>query len=378
MQLRLILLGDIFLGGELTSYWHDPHFDPFHRLHRLRRENDIIFANVETVFYRGPLRPFRSGHLWSPPESVRALTRLPLDVAGYANNHTMDFGAHAMMVSIELLESRGIACIGSGLTPDQASRGCIIEKNGLRVGFLAYTTSAFHVRAITAGPWSVGCAPMKQKKMRYDILRLRPKVDVLCVSLHWGYEFLHVPHPNQRTLAMRLIEWGADVIMGTHPHVVQGYESIEGRPVFYSLGNCIFPGYERLDGLHRSRQKDENRAIVGLVEIRKKAGSLSFNMSVIPIEFKFPYVQFLMGHEKREFENDLILWNQALNGEGLSSPIFSEAMVEMKRRDKVWNKTRLKRILRRFIWEPLMTLLGPHCIEAIKLKWKKGTFKVHS
>lgn len=371
IPLRLLLLGDIFLGGDLSPSWNDLHFDPFSKIHSLVRDGDIIYGNIETSFFRGPLRPFRSNHLWSPPESICALQKLGLDVAGYANNHVMDYGASAMMRSATLLGEKGICCIGAGWTLAEASKGCVIERNGLKIGFLAYTTNAFHVRSITAGRLSTGSASMRKKYMKSDIERLRTEVDMLCVCLHWGYEFLNVPHPKQRKLASQLIKWGSDVIIGTHPHVVQGYESIFRRPVFYSLGNFLFPGYECLNGSHFSWPKENNESIIGIVEITENDGNLKFNISSIPVFFEFPYVKLMTGQEKEKFENRLEKWNQALRGEDAAKSIIEEAMAEMKKQSKRWIKSRPIDILRRIVLEPILMLLGPHRISAIKLILKR-------
>jgi poly-gamma-glutamate capsule biosynthesis protein CapA/YwtB (metallophosphatase superfamily) len=368
--LRLVLFGDIFLGGDLTHLWYTPDYDPFKALHSMIRNDDLIYANIESTFFRGPLRPRRSNHLWSPPESVRALNTLGLDVAGYANNHSFDFGTKAMMRSINLLEKNDIACIGAGLTVDKASEGHIIERNGWKVGFKAYTTNAYHVRSIVASNFSVGCAPMNKKRMKSDLEKLRLETDVICVALHWGYEFLHIPHPKQRVLASQLIEWGADVIIGTHPHVVQGYEKINNRPVFYSLGSLILPEYENTNGIHDSRTNIDNQAIVGIVEIINDTDDHRFIQSHIPIKFNYPYVSSMSELEKIDFEKNLSIWIKALTEEFDAGSNFIETMAEIKARDRQW-PIRIWNHLKGIIVNLLTTLIGTCRMDSIRYRLRR-------
>ncbi len=365
--LHLVLLGDIFLGGDLTPKWREPGFDPFSRLHALVEPGSVLMATVETVFRRGPLRPRRSGHLYGPPESVESLKRLGLTVAGFAHNHAMDFGSRAMLKSVELLRANGIECIGCGWNQREASTGCIVERNGLRLGFLAYTSGAYHVRSVLAGACSVGSAPIDPKRMAADIRRLRSAADVVCVSLHWGFEYIHVPHPDQRRLASYLVENGADVILGSHPHTVQGYEIIAGKPVFYSMGNLVFPEYEKLYGDRHTWGPENDLSLMADIRIsRDESGGRRFDVSIIPLRFRFPEVTVLTGTERQRFEDDLALWCAALRQEAGGREIMSRGLEEMKRRDRAWRHSFPRRMARRMFYEPLELLLGPHRMDAVR------------
>lgn len=358
-EIRLFVLGDIFPGGDLIPNWKEADFDPFHGIRDLLQADELVFGNIECVFYHGPSRPHRGSHLWAPPESVNGLKKLGLSVAGLANNHVMDFGPEAMLRSAALLESNGIRCVGAGRDIRAAVRGCVIEHKGWRVGFAAFTTNAYYVRAITANARSAGCAPMRESIMETEIRRLRSQVDLLCVGLHWGYEYLHVPQPEQRQLTRQIIQWGADVIVGSHPHVVQGYEYLAGRPVFYSLGNFIFPNYVRADCSRRVWELIQNHSLAGLIRVSDHSGKLTIGTSVIPLVFDFPTVRRLSESEQVMFDMKLHEWLDALREDPSAAPIIATTRAEVRRRDFQWRRNWGKRLFKNCIMRPILAKLKP-------------------
>ncbi|MFC1462236.1 CapA family protein [Verrucomicrobiota bacterium] len=362
--LRLVLLGDMFMGGSLSMHWADTEFSPFAALREVARNDSVVLCTVETLFHRGPLRPRRSGHLYSPPESAVALERLGLSAASLAHNHAMDFGVRALTRTQELLESRGIATVGCDGAAKQVPGGTVISRNGWRIGFLAYTTSVYHVRSVVSGRFSAGCAPMEKRRMVADVQRLRAECDVLCVALHWGYEFLHVPTQEQRGIAAGLIEQGVDVIIGSHPHVVQGYEFIQGRPAFYSLGNLMFPEYETISGQVQEWARENNQSICAEVTVSTTDGHPTYAVDIVPLEFRFPNVTRLTGVDKEAFEGKLDSWNAALNDRNCE---LTRAMrTEVSKREKAWRRSLPARLIRRLVYEPLELLLGPHRMAVLR------------
>lgn len=366
-NLSLTLLGDIFLGGDLTKFWYETEaFNPFEELKKKLSKTELIYANIEDTFYQGPLRPHRSGHLWAPPASVESLKTLGLSVAGLANNHIMDFGYSAFIRTQQLLHSKGIRCIGAGFSISEASRGCVINKKGWKIGFLAFTTRAFHVNSIVASSSSVGCAPMTDRNLEKSINRMKSRVDVLCIGLHWGYEFCQVPHIKQRKLASKIIEMGADVIAGTHPHVVQGYEIINDCPVFYSLGNLIFPEYERIDGLKQKWEPINNYSIMATIRIAENGDGYKLTPNIVPLKFCFPYVKLLEPKENAEFLKKMNILNSAIIKREPGKLLASETHKELKKRNIAWCRIKLIKKSRLFIIDVISILLGPYRLEKLK------------
>jgi hypothetical protein len=162
-----------------------------------------------------------------------------LDVAVLGNNHISDYGDDAVVDTTEVLKSAGISYLGYGQNLAEALRPLILDRQGVRVGFLAYsclTTNGDNY----ATPVSPGVAPLSLPLIKRSIEKTRPSVDGLFVYLHWGVEQQHYPVPEQMRVARRIIDWGADAVIGTHAHVIQPYESYGNGHIFYGLGNFLF------------------------------------------------------------------------------------------------------------------------------------------
>ncbi|GAF84522.1 unnamed protein product, partial [marine sediment metagenome] len=211
-NLRLFALGDIFL-------WTKSRVDPFENVKGLFPKHALIFGNLETVLSdRGnPLEkrfPLRTN-----PGDVCYLKNAGLNIVNIANNHIMDYGEEGLFDTIDILKKNGIRFIGAGRNIREAIGSEIFKRNSLNIGFIGFTSIG-----ITAQEKSSGCAPLSKKLMIECVSELRKQVDILVVSLHWGIEYVFYPAPEQQKLARVLIDNGADLIIGHHPHVIQGIE----------------------------------------------------------------------------------------------------------------------------------------------------------
>ena len=145
----------------------------------------------------------------------------------------MQHGEDALLETISLLSKNGIKSIGIK-RKKSCEKTVIFEKEGLRVGFLSYCQTQ---------QYNLNCQRVmliELPVMKNDIEKLRNKVDIVVVSLHWGDEFIDRPSPNQIKLGRTLIDMGANVILGHHPHVLQGIEEYNGCIIAYSLGSFVF------------------------------------------------------------------------------------------------------------------------------------------
>lgn len=253
---RLLFVGDLFLGGEFLQAqptMEDGFLTPFKALKPLFSEADLCFGNFEsTLDGCGPLREGKGSILNAPSEALAALSYLEFDVLSLGNNHIMDYGAKSLIATKEALAGAGIAVVGAGRDMAEARAHRILPSDGLRVAFLAYTTAEAHVNAVLATETSAGCAPYAWEMIKADLDLAAGVSDLVCVSLHWGYEYSRYPSPAQIALAHRIIDNGAAIVVGHHPHVVQGYERYGQGVIFYSLGNFFFSDYRYKDGLmHR-------------------------------------------------------------------------------------------------------------------------------
>lgn len=202
---------------------------------------DLTVINNEFPFStRGTKAPDKQFTFRVDPSYVSVLTDMGVDIAGIANNHVLDYGADALLDTFDTLDAAGIDYMGAGIDSERASRLITREIDGMTFGFLAAS------RVIPVVSWDVANAS-PGVFTTYDPTRLvaaieqaRSQCDYLTVMVHWGIERDAYPQEYQTQLARQYIDAGADLIIGAHPHVLQGIAYYDGKPICYSLGNFIF------------------------------------------------------------------------------------------------------------------------------------------
>jgi poly-gamma-glutamate synthesis protein (capsule biosynthesis protein) len=207
---------------------------PFEHTAGRLRAADITFGNLECALTTRNARSGQAVVLRAAPATAAALANAGFDVLSLANNHALDGGAAGLEQTMSTLRRRRIGFCGAGSTPAQAEAPFVIHRNGVRVAFVAF--SQFGGEQI---------APATETVVRRAVLRARRQADVVVASFHWGIENEARPGARQRHLARLAALCGADLILGHHPHVLQGWESLPGRNgrralVVYSLGNFVF------------------------------------------------------------------------------------------------------------------------------------------
>lgn len=233
----LAIVGDIA--------WHGPTAeDPLAAAGRLApgvREMlraDLVVANLENVLCDDlPAGASGSGALpiCGPTAVAEALRWLGVDAVTLANNHLMDYGPAAVASTLRALEAHEVAHFGGGMDLAQATRALLIERHGLRVGFLGFGGTQVPTRR-RPGSMPLDC-PAASKLIR----RVRRDCDLLVVYFHEGIEALHYPMGSTVRACHKAVECGADLVVGTHPHVIQGIETYRSVPIVYSLGNFLTP-----------------------------------------------------------------------------------------------------------------------------------------
>lgn len=200
---------------------------------------DIIFGNLEVVLSNEGLLQydFISEQLRGRPSCVTALTRAGFNVMNIANNHSMQHGEEAFLETTLLLNENGIIVVGLKGVDNYKSTLEVINVNDKSIGFLGYS---FEIDAYSpSSNVRYACSVLPEEIMA-DIRNAKKTVDWLIVSAHWGLEF--IDHPSLTTVRMgrNFIDAGADIILGHHPHVVQGIETYKNKIICYSLGNFVF------------------------------------------------------------------------------------------------------------------------------------------
>lgn len=200
---------------------------------------DVLFGNLETVLSDDGIIPydFYSEQMRGNSHCSKALKNADFNVLNLANNHMMQHGNRAFTDTVSNLESVGITCIGLKEDDGNHSKLKVITVKGKKLGFLGYSIVSENY-APSSGILYAYCG--YPHKIIRDIRSVRHKVDWLIVSMHWGAEFMKKPSPFVVQLAHDIVDSGADIILGHHPHVVQEVEEYKNRLICYSLGNFVF------------------------------------------------------------------------------------------------------------------------------------------
>ncbi|MFD2745478.1 CapA family protein [Paenibacillus yanchengensis] len=236
------------LPGSYIAAEQRYNFDPiFANVAPILKTGDFVMANLETpiagkdVGYSGyPL-------FNAPDELAEALKHAGFNILSTANNHSLDQGEQGLLQTMKTLDKLDVHYVGTALSDEMTKKQVIVEKNNITMGLLAYTYGTNGI-AIPAGkPYLVNL--IDEQKIKSDITQLKDAgVDIITVALHFGIEYDPIPSEEQKQLARKLVDAGADIIAGSHPHVIQPYEVIEtftsaGKKkkalIIYSLGNFI-------------------------------------------------------------------------------------------------------------------------------------------
>jgi len=238
---ELVAVGDIMLDRRVRELIEENTvFYPFEGdgIRSLLSQADIAFANLECPISDRGTRQNKGYEFRADPEVVEALVDVGLDVLSLANNHTGDYADLALTDTTRLLTEAGIVFVGAGRNITEAHQAKIVQANGLRIAFLAYNQIGPDYFAATET--SPGTAFMDPERMVAAVKAARERADVVVVSCHWGIEYTPYPNASQQELAQTLVDAGATLIIGHHPHVVQALGYGQGAFTAYSLGNFVF------------------------------------------------------------------------------------------------------------------------------------------
>ena len=239
----LIFVGDIMVAetpGELISRGEDP-FQPFAAL---LSSHDVRIGNLECVVATTGTAEEKPYTFRADPRTLPVLKR-HFDAVSLANNHSGDFGKAAFAEQLALMDTAGLPYFGGGRDATAAHAPWIVERNGVRIALLGYVE--FKPRSFEADASRPGVAwSGEDDDVIEDIIAARRvhRADIVIPFMHWGWEDEPDPSPRLRAFARRMIDAGADMVVGGHPHVTQGAEYYRGKPIIYSLGNFLFNGFD--------------------------------------------------------------------------------------------------------------------------------------
>ena len=293
--LKLIAVGDICLKTK-------NNIPPFENVKKAFRDKDILFGNLETVLSNRGKEVEKAISLHASPDKVKYLKAAGFDILNVANNHIMDLGWEGFNDTLEVLNRNNLKFIGAGNQKFNNSYA-LVERKGIKLGFLGYYSGGF-------GDIKKGVFINRINDDIYrDIKNLKLKCDVVIVSLHWGIENVFYPSPKQIKLARNLIDAGSSLILGHHPHVVQGIERYKNGLIVYSLGNFQFIA-----------DRKKNRSSVILTAKINKNGIEDYN--IIPVKIDENFIPCVMNNQDTQEMLSFI--------DKISLPIIEERLNEKR------------------------------------------------
>lgn len=237
----MLFVGDIMMDRGIRAIVEKHGGDysyPFAGIHESIAGADIAFGNLEGPISdkgsnRGSIYSFRMD-----PKAASAIAGAGFDIVSMANNHMGDWGREAMEDTFSRLHDAGVQYVGAGDTLSAALEPTIIERNGMKIGFLAF--SDVGPVWMAASDMQSGIALARKELVTDAVLHARSKTDILIVSFHFGEEYTTHSNTRQQDLARAAIDAGAKLVVGHHPHVAEEIEKYHGGVIAYSLGNFIF------------------------------------------------------------------------------------------------------------------------------------------
>lgn len=245
--ISLAFVGDILLAesvGDMMKQYGDDY--PYKEALFHLSEPDLTAANLEyPVTKRGTPAEDKQFVFKGDAGALPAMKDSGIDIVSLANNHTLDQGVVGLLDTMSHLDEAGIDHMGAGKNDTEAFAPVIKEANGIKVAYIGVS------RVVPTGDWKAdknraGVAETYDyTRTKAAIKKAKEKADLVVVMVHWGIEKADKPEPYQRDFARVYIDSGADLVIGSHPHVLQGFEQYKGKWIAYSLGNFIFSAYPK-------------------------------------------------------------------------------------------------------------------------------------
>lgn len=305
----LMFGGDVTLGYAFEDLIGDDYEWAFDEMPEYR-EADVAMVNLEGTLTTADTEYAKAFNFKANPKDVAVLTHGGVDIVNLGNNHAMDYLNAGLKETIATLEEAGIHSVGAGMDLTEARRPEILEVKGQRIAYFGYYADD----ARAAGEGIAGTNYALESRIAEDIQAIRDRVDWIIVNFHWGVELSNYPESWQSNLAHFTIDRGADVVVGHHPHVLQGSEIYQGRPIAYSLGNLIFGGNAR---------SDYDTAVLK-VSVREKQMKVEF----LPVEVRKYQPKIVQGDRGNRILTEIAMFSSIFE-QPMASPIILDAQTDL-------------------------------------------------
>lgn len=253
-SMDMIMVGDaivhssVYADAKLSNGTYD-FTDMIDRYKPIIEPYDLAFYNQETILGGSALGVSNYPRFNSPQEFGDAMLDAGFNLVSLANNHSNDTGTKALLSSNAYWKTKAAVVAGTYSTREESEAVNVYTQNGITFGFLAYTYGLNGLNLSTENAFMVDLIDLD--KMKIDVEALRPLVDVLIVSVHFGSEYQNTPNSYQKNVVNKLADWNVDIVIGNHAHAIQPIQWVGKTLVYYALGNFISGqiGTERLIGL---------------------------------------------------------------------------------------------------------------------------------
>lgn len=251
MPFSITAVGDISFQGKNAD---KPAIEVFSSVIPYLKSSSLVIANLENpLLGKGDPVPGKCT-LRGNPGWTKVLSKAGIHVLSLANNHMMDYGEAGLLSTIRALENSGLVYVGAGKNKEEACAPKFLCVKSNRIAFLA-RTSIIVSSPSYAGRDQPGVAFLDVNETKEKIKACKGRADIVILLIHWGLEEYLYPSPEQRELAAEFIDAGAELILGHHPHVLQGIERMGNGIVVYSLGNFLFDEFEWIINVPESGPK---------------------------------------------------------------------------------------------------------------------------
>ncbi|WP_018750461.1 CapA family protein [Paenibacillus sanguinis] len=241
-DLLIHFAGDTMFSGKVQERLEKKGYDfPYAYIRELFEQDDLSLLNLETPVTEGGQPAENKAYVFkSPVKALAPMVKAGVDAVGLANNHILDQGISGLKDTLKALQEHNIAYAGAGHDEGEAYAPVYLERKGIKVALLSFS------RVVPKSSWAAGAnhagvASVYSPKRALEAIRTaKENADLVLVMSHWGKERTTVLEEHQQELAHAYIDAGADLIIGSHPHVIQGLEQYKGKWIVYSTGNFIF------------------------------------------------------------------------------------------------------------------------------------------
>ncbi|MBE9502811.1 MAG: CapA family protein [Proteobacteria bacterium] len=290
-EITIFATGDIMPSGRVLPFVKKHgYFYSYTETSEIFQSGDMVIGNLETPLTEKGMRFENKKYTFKAPlESAKALKKAGFTHLSLANNHMMDYGTQGLTSTLEALNNEGIEYAGAGTSLPMARKASYVTIKDNKVAFLSYSNT--FPTEFYATRDKAGTAPGYRTYIINDIKRAKAKADLIIVAFHWGAERMQHPKDYQKKLARLAIDTGANIVLGHHPHVLQGVEHYGAGVIFYSLGNFAFGSYS----------KSTKESIIAKITVQNfkiaRVEAIPINVNNFEVHFK---PEWLKGGKGRE------------------------------------------------------------------------------